>query len=280
LSEEPLFEDVNAPVEAPELRIEPLEDTAPRPPALVIELYSWTLPIIALVALVVGLVGGYFGRPWLESRLSAQRLGGKAPTTAAATDPSTTATPDPQVQANRQALMDALIAQTKHFRGESDAPIIMIEFSDFQCPFCGRFFSQVEPRIRKEYIDQGIVRFGYWHFAFLGPESQWAAEASECAGDQDAFWEYHDYLFEHQNGENQGAFDKENLKQFAADLGLDTEAFNECLDSGKYTDYVQSLTQMARQIGVQSTPTFVINGVPVLGAQPFEAFQQVIEDQR
>jgi len=268
----------DVPVEPPAEPPEPPEEAA-REPVFVLKLYSWTLPVVALIALVVGLLGGYFGRPWLESRLGATTLA-KGNSQAEVASEGPTATPDPQVAAQRQALMDALIAQTKHFRGVSDAPITMIEFSDFQCPFCGRFYNQVEPRIRKEYVDAGVVRLGYWHFAFLGPESQWAAEASECAGDQDAFWEYHDYLFEHQNGENKGAFSKENLKQFAADLGLDTAAFNECLDSGKYTDFVQSLTQMARQIGVQSTPTFVINGVPVLGAQPFEAFQQVIEDQR
>ena len=87
-----------------------------------------------------------------------------------------------------------------------------------------------------------MVRLGYWHVAFLGEESQWAAEASECAADQDKFWEYHDKLFASQNGENQGAFNKDNLKQFAADLKLDTAAFNECLDSGKYTQAVQEQT--------------------------------------
>ena len=122
------------------------------------------------------------------------------------------------------------------------------------------------------------MRLGYWHVAFLGEESQWAAEASECAADQDKFWEYHDKLFASQNGENQGAFNKDNLKQFAADLKLDTAAFNECLDSGKYTQAVQEQTGVANQLGVRSTPAFIINGVPVLGAQPFEAFQQVIEE--
>ncbi len=118
---------------------------------------------------------------------------------------------------------------------------------------------------------------GYWHVAFLGEESQWAAEASECAGDQDKFWEYHDKLFTSQNGENQGAFNKDNLKQFAADLKLDTAAFNECLDSGKYTQAVQEQTGIANQLGVNSTPAFIINGYPVLGAQPFDAFQKIID---
>jgi len=122
-----------------------------------------------------------------------------------------------------------------------------------------------------------LVRIGYWHFAFLGQESQWAAEASECAAEQDAFWEYHDYLFDNHGGENQGAFSKENLKRFADELGLDTKAFNECLDSGKYTQVVQSETTAGQQLGVQSTPTFLVNGQPVVGAQPFEVFEQVIE---
>lgn len=124
------------------------------------------------------------------------------------------------------------------------------------------------------------MRFGYWHFAFLGPESQWAGEASECAADQDAFWEYHDKLFDSQSGENQGAFNKDNLKRFAVELGLDTQAFDECLDSGKYTSLVQNETQAAQSLGVRSTPTFLVNGKPVIGAQPFEVFQQYIEEAR
>ena len=123
------------------------------------------------------------------------------------------------------------------------------------------------------------MRIGYWHFAFLGQESQWAAEASECAADQDAFWEYHDYLFENHGGENRGAFNIDNLKQFALDLGLDAEPFNECLDSGKYVQIVQSETNAGRQMGIQSTPTFLLNGQPIVGAQPFEVFEQVIEQE-
>lgn len=123
------------------------------------------------------------------------------------------------------------------------------------------------------------MRIGYWHFAFLGQESQWAAEASECAADQDAFWKYHDYLFENHGGENRGAFNQENLKQFAVDLGLDSDTFNECLDSGKYTQIVQSETSAGQQIGIQSTPTFLLNGQPIVGAQPFDVFEQVIEEQ-
>jgi protein-disulfide isomerase len=131
--------------------------------------------------------------------------------------------------------------------------------------------------IDENYVNSGGVRFGYWNFAFLGDESQWAAEAAECAADQDKYWEYHDKLFASQSGENQGAFAKENLKKFAAEIGLDSGQFNECLDSGKHTELIQSDTGLAQQIGVQSTPSFLVNGTPLVGAVPFERFQELID---
>ena len=121
------------------------------------------------------------------------------------------------------------------------------------------------------------MRFGYFNFAILGDESLWSAEAAECAGDQDKFWEFHDYLFSHQNGENKGAFSKDNLKKFATDMKLDTEAFNTCLDSGKYTELITEQHTIGQQLGVQSTPTFAINGQAVVGAQGFDTFKQKID---
>jgi protein-disulfide isomerase len=121
------------------------------------------------------------------------------------------------------------------------------------------------------------VKVIFWNFAFLSQESFWAAEASECAADQDMFWAYHDKIFDNQNGENKGSLSKENLKRFAAELGLDTDAFNQCLDSGKYTELIQQDVQIAQSLGVNSTPHFLINGYTVRGALPFENFQQAIE---
>ena len=108
--------------------------------------------------------------------------------------------------------------------------------------------------------------------------SQWAAEASECAGDQDAFWQYHDLLLIANPVKIRGVT-KTRLKKFAADLKLDTKAFDECLDTGKYTNLVQSETTQAQSLGVRSTPAFVVNGQPLVGAQPYEMFKQVIEQQ-
>lgn len=126
----------------------------------------------------------------------------------------------------------------------------------------------------------GVVRVGYLHLVFLGQESQWAAEASECADEQAKFWEYHDKLFANQEGENKGAFTKVKLKGFAAGLNLDTTKFNTCVDSGKYASVVQTESQMISGMGVQSTPTFLVNTQVVRGAQPFEVFSQIIEAER
>ena len=114
------------------------------------------------------------------------------------------------------------------------------------------------------------------HMAFLGEESQWAAEASECAADQNAFWAYHDKLFASQSGENQGAFNKDKLKGFAVELGLEPKAFNDCLDTGKYTQLVQSQSAAAGQLGVTGTPSFFVNDWPT-GAVSVEDFGKLID---
>lgn len=170
-----------------------------------------------------------------------------------------------------------LYDESDPFLGNPEAPVTIVEFSDFQCPFCGRFFKTAEPQIIEKYVKTGKVKFVYRDFAFLGEESQWAAEAAECAHEQGKFWEYHDYLFNHQQGENQGAFSKANLKRFAGAVGLDTEAFNGCFDSGKYTEEVQKDSSDGRALSVSGTPTNFINGKAVVGALPFEEFQKIIE---
>jgi protein-disulfide isomerase len=135
----------------------------------------------------------------------------------------------------------------------------------------------VKPEIVKQYVDTGKVQMVFKHYAFLGPESQWAAVASECAADQGKFWEYHDKLYGSQQGENQGAFNKDKLIGFAEELGLDRAAFEECLNSDATLDRVQADVSEGQQLGVRGTPNFFINGKPVSGALPFEQFQQAIE---
>jgi protein-disulfide isomerase len=121
------------------------------------------------------------------------------------------------------------------------------------------------------------VRFAFRQFAFIGDESRWAAEATECAGEQDRFWDYYDKLFEEQAGENVGAFSKENLKRFASDLGLDRDQFDQCLDSGKYTEKVQQETAQGQQAGVRGTPTLFVNGQLIEGGAEYEILKAAID---
>jgi protein-disulfide isomerase len=252
--------------------------------------------IVGTVMLCIGIAVGYFGRPMVAPAAVEQ---GAAPTPAVATAPPAasapeqivTVTPEPEAAeeapestpdlneslAERQELMNQVVPDTRHFKGAADAPVTIIEFSDFQCPYCSRFAVEAGQKIDESYVEQGIVRFGYKHFVFLGEQSIWAAEASECAADQDAFWAYHDRLSERVAIEQQRDFTRENLKAIAADMGLDAVAFNACMESGKYAELVNNETQAAQQLGVRSTPTFLINGIPVTGAQPFDVFQRAIE---
>lgn len=163
--------------------------------------------------------------------------------------------------------------------GKPNAPVLIVEWGDYQCPFCGRLFEQVEPQVRQQYVETGKVRWAYRDFAFLGQESVDAAMAARCANEQEVFWAYHDMLFESQEGENQGTFSREKLKGFARELGLDTAAFNTCLDSEKYEDAVTVDTNAGRDAGVSGTPTTFVNGRVVNGAQPFDVFAKIIDEE-
>lgn len=157
-------------------------------------------------------------------------------------------------------------------RGPEDAAVTIIEFSDFQCPFCGRFFQQTLPQLMAQYGDR--IRFVYRDFPLdqIHPNARNAAIAAECADDQGKFWEYHDALFS-----NQQALGVADLKRYAEELGLDTGAFSDCLDSQKYNDEVDADLRDGIQAGVTGTPTFFINGKRVVGAQPLQTFQTLIE---
>lgn len=244
-------------------------------PALTIMFQSWTTPIFAVVMLVVGLLGGYFGRPLLGEGSETTPVSEVAPESEG--DSNADLVREVDREAQKAELMNSLVKEINHFRGESDAPVTIIEFSDFRCPYCGDWSTETGTEIDEEYIEDGLVRIGFWHFPFLGNQSVLAAEASECAGDQGAFWEYHDYLFSPDIG-SQG-YSKEDLKQYAVALNLDADVFNECLDSGKFSQFVQGQRSIAQQIGVSSTPSFLINGEPIIGAQKYPVFQEVIEEE-
>lgn len=161
--------------------------------------------------------------------------------------------------------------------GAVDAPITMEIWSDFQCPACGFFTRQVEPDLIEEYVRDGSVRLVYRDFAFLDRgnpdgESQQAAAAARCAGEQGKFWQFHDYLFENQNGENEGAFDRARLDEIATAISLDTAAWGSCMDDSDAPEQaVKAETAQGKTAGVGSTPTLSINGVlQRAGALPME----------
>lgn len=160
--------------------------------------------------------------------------------------------------------------------GSPDAPVTMLEFSDFQCSFCRKFWAETLPRLKETYIKNGQVRFLYQHFAILGEPSVAAAQAAECAKEQGKFWPYHDKLFASQGGL---AFTNAKLKRYARELGLDVTAFARCLDSGKYRQKVEDETELGSLLGARGTPTFFLNGQMLIGAQPFEVFQAAIEEE-
>jgi protein-disulfide isomerase len=238
--------------------------------------------------LMLGVLVGYVGRPLVDGTANGSAAASQempaattdsVPTAAQATDPPINeqpAAPATPSEADRQQFMQLLIADTRHFRGDPDAPITMIEFSDFRCPFCARYATETEPRILSTYVETGLVRLGYKHAAYQGEQSIWAAEASECAAEQDQFWPYYDHLIG-LLAEGERDFTRDKLKGYAEEIGLDTEAFNACMDSERYAELVLNETRNAQALGIRGTPTFLINGLPVVGAQPFVAFEQQIE---
>lgn len=160
--------------------------------------------------------------------------------------------------------------------GSASAPITIIEFSDFQCSFCRKFWLETLPKLKEAYINTGKAQFSYRHFAILGKHSEQAALASECAAEQRKFWEYHDQLFKNQGGL---AFTESRLKQYARDIGLDVGVFGTCLETGKYRQKVERETEAAANLGGRGTPLFIVNQRPLVGAQPYSVFQKIIDEE-
>ena len=166
--------------------------------------------------------------------------------------------------------------------GRRDAKVAIVEFADYQCPFCAVLHFGAESAIIKEYVAKGKVRFTFKQYPFFGEESVRAASASKCAEEQGKFWEYHNALFERQmqnGGENAGVFSAENLMRIAEDVGLNAKMFDACAASGKYNQVVLDEMEEGKQAGVENTPTVFINGKKTEGALPFEAYQTILEDE-
>ena len=154
----------------------------------------------------------------------------------------------------------ASVARDGRTLGSPTAKVVLETWEDFQCPACGSFTREIEPILIERYVVPGKIRLTFRDFAFLGPESSAAASAARCAGAQGKFWDYLDWVFANQNGENQGWFSPARLAAIADRVGLDRNAWQACFDGGSERAAVTAETETGRTAGVASTPTLVLNG--------------------
>ena len=216
--------------------------------------------VLVVLAFFTGILIGYF-------------IGERTPSvqTAAAGQPSGPVVGAPVDTPSPQYVRYTIPTEGFPSIGPANAPITIVEFSDFECPFCRQWQQQTYQPLLAAY--PGKIRLVYRDFPLTGihPDAFPAAEAAQCANAQNAFWPYHDKLF---SSETLG---DSVFKQYAQELNLDMTKFNDCLTNHTYKAYVQSNSDFATKTGVNSTPTFFINGLAVIGAQPIDVFKQVID---
>lgn len=156
--------------------------------------------------------------------------------------------------------------------GGLNAPITIIEFSDYECPYCRKWHAEAWPQLQAEYGDQ--IRLVYRDFPLtsIHANASPAAVAANCAGEQNMYWEYNEKLFS-----NERTLGRSTYENYAEDLMLDMDTFIDCMESGRFVEEVEADYQFAATLGIRSTPTFFVNGIPVVGAQPFEVFKNLID---
>jgi protein-disulfide isomerase len=239
----------------------PRMEQTPLSPDTVTFKRSYFYSVLVVLAFAVGVLVGYM----------AWGRGSGTPPSAANNNQPAAAAGSPTQQAVRRY---EIPTEGFYSTGPEDAVITIVEFSDFQCPYCQKWHEQVYKPLMAAY--PGQVRLVYRNLPLtqIHPQSMNAAEAAMCAGEQDAYWQYHDKLFA-----NSASLNNDLYATLAADLKLDTAAFESCMTGHKYQAEIQSDMQFAIDLGVQSTPTFFINGLAIVGAQPLNVFQQVIDQE-
>ena len=168
--------------------------------------------------------------------------------------------------------------------GNPNAAVTLVEFGDYQCFFCNKFFHDTEEQLFKDYVETGKVKVIFKDFTIIGPDSIAAAHGAHCADDQGMFWEYHDILYNNWNGENNGWASPDNLLGFAQDIGLDTNQWTECMLSDTHQQLVVSSGNDARTLGLTGTPAFFVIGpdnhvTKIVGAQPYDVFSRIFESE-
>jgi protein-disulfide isomerase len=220
------------------------------------------LPLLVAALAAVALVAAVIGSPETADR--------RTPA-AGPTEPGASATDDPLAQLARRVADDPLAV------GKVDAPVVMITYSDFQCPFCGKFARDTLPTLEKKYVDNGTLRIEWRDFPYLGPESKTAALAGRAAAAQGRFWQFHDAMYADQLPPNSGRLDQQYLDAVARRIGLDVDQFRAYMESDIAKRRIATDFDEGQTIGVTGTPSFIINGTPIVGAQPIEVFEQTIE---
>lgn len=175
------------------------------------------------------------------------------------------------------------IPQFAKFKGSDNAKVSLVEFGDYQCPFCKRFFDQTEPQMMSDYVDSGKAKFYFLDVSIVGTDSLTLGQGSWCADEQGKYWEYHDYMYTNQGQENSGWGTPDKVRIMTKNItGLDSGKFGECLDSKRYEPRSQQLTQFATQVGLTGTPTMFVGDpergyIKITGAQPYSVYQQAID---
>jgi protein-disulfide isomerase len=220
--------------------------------------------LLLIVGLCVGVLGGFYLRPLVMPE-----------DTEASAAPVVEAKGLDEVDraAMQQTVMDAVLDTARHFEGDPNAPVTLVEFGDFKCGYCGKWNHEALSLIREKYVEPGKVRLAYVNYPVLGPSSMAAAEAAECAAHQDKFWDYADLLYENQRS----SATPENFSAMAKELDLDIDAFEGCLAEFPDRESLENDIRVGQMLGVRGTPAFLVNGVPLSGALPYEVFEQAIE---
>ena len=193
-------------------------------------------------------------------------------------------TPKVEQMGPAKITMDTFVLNGSPILGDSNAPITLVEFGDYQCHYCNVFFQSIEDDIIKNYVETGKVKMIFKDYNIIGPDSINASQGTHCANDQGLFWEYHDILYSNWTGENNGWASETNLVNFAEEVGLNMDEWSECMIQQKHSQTILSSNNDARTLGLTGTPAFFIinsNGdvSKLFGAQPFEVFKTVFDNE-
>lgn len=229
-------------------------------------LSNLTTPILVVILIAAAFTIGMF---WQKVQVLEKGTGTQTTTGA-------TRTPAPAPTVLSSEKFSELVKDAVFVAGNKDAKVRLVEFTDFECPFCGRFFTDTFGQIEKEYLTNGKIAYYIRHFPLysIHPNAENAGLAAECAREQNKFKEMHDMIFQ-----NQRAISVQDLKGYAAKLGLKTDQFNSCLDDKKYKANIDRDVKLGNEVGVSGTPTFYLNGRVINGAQPFANFKAAIDEE-